>query len=83
MIHRSGYLLLPIFNMFASSRQLAQCHALKSLVIFAELLPKKILITSPLASVFSPILLRDPEPHSVPPILTPLQKRRFLGHFLV
>jgi hypothetical protein len=83
MNHRSGYLLLPIFNMFASSRQLARCHALKSLVIFCRAIVKKILIISPLASVFSPILLRDPEPLGVPPILTPLQKRRFLGHFLV
>ena len=40
MNHRSGYLLLSIFNIFASSRQLVQCHALKLLVISSELLRK-------------------------------------------
>jgi len=44
---------------------------------------KSILTISSLAAVFSPVLLRDPEPLSAPPILTPLQKRRFLGYFLV
>jgi hypothetical protein len=54
--------------------------------IIGKILPsniKNILTISCLASVFSPILLRDPEPLSIPPILTPLQKRRFLGYFLV
>jgi len=36
-----------------------------------------------IATVFSPILLRDPGPFGISPTLTPLQKRRFLSHFLV
>jgi len=35
-----------------------------------------------IASIFSPVLLRDPEPLATPPILTPSQKRRFLSYFL-
>ena len=38
MNHRFGYHLLPIFNMFASSRPLAQCHGLNLLVISAGLM---------------------------------------------
>jgi hypothetical protein len=67
--------------LFAFSRPLALCHALKSSVRFGGH-TEKILTTAFVATVFSPILLRDPEPLSIPPTLTPLQKRRFLGYFL-